>query len=116
MSKNENVLMRCDDVSNRPQKGLVKNKNGFTYDEWWSVITRRGLSFGVWREDHVDYPETRRVVKPQQENGQKHRTQMSYGGHVSRLAATSPPLVGRPLEAGGGDSVVWAASSETVGG
>lgn len=69
-----------------------------TYDERRSVVTWRLLRFGVWWEDDVKYPETRGVMKPQQENSQKRRAEVSSGAHVrfSQLGlsdgATSPGL------------------------
>lgn len=69
-----------------------------TYDERWSVVTWRLLRFGVWWKDDVNYPETRGVMKPQQENSQKRRAEVSSGAHVrvSQLGlldgATSPGL------------------------
>lgn len=53
-----------------------------TYDERRSVVTWRLLRFGVWWEDDVKYPETRGVMKPQQENSQKRRAEVSSGAHV----------------------------------
>lgn len=72
----------CSDSLTFLMNKLPINLTTLTDNEWWSAVAWCLLGFGVWREDNVNDPETRGVMKPQQKYSQQHRAEVSGGAHV----------------------------------